>query len=326
MDDVIEHSKTGVSRKTVQRTMKEAEEFGWVTKRSKRANDWQAGEKALQNRTATKSSGYISENFPIMYYASSVKSHTPDFLYGENVLLSAGVAWRETGAKFTLAVPDANHLIVDSGGYQAATYFRDEYPYSPKELHEWAENIQADVVWGMDWACEDASVLSENTGVKEEKIPSWEWRLKQSWKDQVKQFNEHIEGRYSHEFRPVIQGHEKKQFVKFAEKLKHSDLPTNRVGVGTVCKRKGSDEIYEIVKVIKDVLPDSKLHLFGATLHVWNDERFKGMFHSSDTAAWIRYDDESGMFPSNGDEEALKRAFNNFKEHKEDTYLDKQKS
>lgn len=313
--DVTDSMEGEPSRRTIRRAFKDAEEYGWLKKQAANSNSWYSGDIARKYQQSDRVDGYPHDNFPIMYYV--VTNTTPQpFFDGENVLASAGVAWRESGSGFTLGIPNANHLLIDSGGYQAAARFRDEYPYSPQKLHEWAHSVHADVVFGMDWACEDKEVLSKITGVAEEKIADWEWRYEKAWQDQVKQFEHYQQGRYDHEFRPVIQGHDKEDFIEFAHKLKDSHLPHRRVGVGTICKRASTDEIYDVVSSIKSILPHSDLHLFGATLNIWKDERFENMYKSSDSAAWLQHDPDSGMYA-----EDMEQAYLTYKNKVENSAL-----
>jgi hypothetical protein len=58
------------------------------------------------------------------------------------------------------------------------------------------------------------------------------------------------------------------------------------LAIGTVCKRDDLDEILDVVELVRDYYPDKYLHLFGATLNIWRDQRFAGLFDSTDTAAW----------------------------------------
>lgn len=315
IDDVYESLDNSVSRRTVRRAFKDAEEYNWIQKQGKNSKSWLYGETAREYQKATKNVEYPDEEYPIMYYVYST-NNTKDFFKDENLLVSAGAAWRSSGDGFTFKPPKANHLLVDSGGYQAATRFGDEYPYTPKMLHEWGDSIYADVVWGMDWACEDKDVLSNVTGVDKSNIKDWEWRYEKSWTDQVKQFEHYKNNEYDHEFRPVIQGHDIDDYPRFAKKLKESKLPHKNVGIGTVCKRSSNDEIHEVVLKIRSILPESNIHLFGATLNIYNDERFDGLFESSDTAAWLQHDPESGMYPKNEE-----RAYINYRQKVNNTLL-----
>jgi len=59
-----------------------------------------------------------------------------------------------------------------------------------------------------------------------------------------------------------------------------------KIGLGTVCKRSDTDEIFDVIQLVRDYFPKKRLHLFGATLRLWKETRFHGLFESSDTAAW----------------------------------------
>ena len=283
VSDVMDGLDT--SRRTVRRALKDAEELGWVEKPAPNADRWVPSDKARENRIAERTTGY-QQDTPQMYYVTG-NTTAPDCLFDENVLVSAGVGWRNSGSGFSIGIPDARTLMVDSGGYQAAVYFRDEYPYGPADLHRWAENIRADVVWGMDWACEDREVLASlNDNISPDDIAPYEDRLLWAWEDQIDQFEEHQQGRYGHEFRPVVQGQQPAEYREFARRLRESHLPTENVGIGTVCKRETRDGILRVLNAVRDELPETNIHLFGATLEVWKDQRFAGLFDSSDTAAW----------------------------------------
>lgn len=58
------------------------------------------------------------------------------------------------------------------------------------------------------------------------------------------------------------------------------------IGVGTVCKRVVRDEIPEVAEIVRTAFPDKYIHLSEASLMIYKDRRFGGLFDSSDTAAW----------------------------------------
>lgn len=215
-------------------------------------------------------------------------------LHGKPHLTSAGVAWENPGDGFTAWVPDSDPLMVDSGGFQAATKWPDcQYPYSPTELFDWAEEIGADIVAGMDVACETRSILQELDTCQIDPGPIEE-RLAKSLEYQIEQdriYREgRAEGRWSFDFMPVVQGYTLDQYRWFARQLRRHDVWTPEAdrltGIGSVCKRDDVDRIREVAQTVRAELPDGRFHLFGATIHVWKDRRLWGLFESSDTAAW----------------------------------------
>lgn len=234
---------------------------------------------------------------PTMHYAYGKLGTLDGDCDGLPGLVSAGVAYRNPNGEdeFTVHVPDFDPLMVDSGGFQAATRWgsragvpttamEGRFPYSPKELHEWAEEIGADTVAGMDVACEYAQEIHK---AGEPWPGDYKNRMLESLNNQVKQRRHYEDGGYSHDFVPVIQGNEVEDYEDFIRLMQSEGLDRyDKLALGTVCKRTDRDEILEVVNLVRDYYPDKHLHLFGATLNIWKDERFFGKFDSSDTAAW----------------------------------------
>jgi len=233
-----------------------------------------------------------------MHYCMDTVGGYDGMFDGENVLVSAGLAFRNPGnGMFNIHVPDGpRRLMVDSGGFQAATRWNGalagerglsgRYPYSPEELHGWGDQIGADVVAGMDVACEDAAALFD-FDAGHIWPGDYRDRLRDSLDYQIRQRRVYDRGDYDHDFMPVIQGKEPDEYERFIELMTHEGLDRyEKIALGTVCKRSDLDEILEVVQTVRDYFPDKWLHLFGATLKIYKDRRFDGLFDSSDTAAW----------------------------------------
>jgi tRNA-guanine family transglycosylase len=218
----------------------------------------------------------------------------------EHVLLSAGVAYRNPGAgTFNLHAPEnPASVMVDSGGFQAATRWTGvkaaerglpgRFPYSAKELHDWAasDTVDADIVAGMDIACEDGRELYDpDAGLN---FPGdYRDRMLESFEMQKHQRAVYETGDYDHDFMPVIQGNRLEDYEDFISLMQSEGLDSyDTLAIGTVCKRDDLDEILDVVELVRDYYPDKYLHLFGATLNIWRDQRFAGLFDSTDTAAW----------------------------------------
>lgn len=237
-----------------------------------------------------------------MYYASSRLGTLDEALDDLPVLISAGAAWRNPNGdqEFTVGLPEASSLMIDSGGFQAATRWNGaeagerglpgRYPYSPTELHDWAESINADVVAGMDIACEDANELFDGSeGFEKGYVWPGDYRdrLLDSLDYQIRQERVYRSGGYSHDFMPVIQGREIEDYEDFIDLFRTSRLTEyDQIAIGTVCKRSSTDEIHKVARLVRDHFPEKHIHLFGATLTVYKDQRFRELFDSSDTAAW----------------------------------------
>jgi len=235
---------------------------------------------------------------PRMYYALDAIGGYDGMFNRENVLASAGVAYRNPSSEmFGIHIPkNPAHLMIDSGGFQAATRWNGalagerglpgRFPYSPRELHDWAEKIRADVVAGMDVACELATNLfdMEKGYIWPE---SYRKRILESRDNQMRQRRVYESQGYSHDFMPVIQGREKGEYEEFIQWMAAEGFDQyDRIAVGTVCKRSDLDEILNIVLLVREYFPKKWIHLFGATLEIYKDRRFDGLYSSSDTAAW----------------------------------------
>lgn len=243
---------------------------------------------------------------PTMYWVKGPQG-PQDWLDGEDVLISAGAAWRNSGSGFNTDVPDADRLFVDSGGYQAAVHFRDAYPYSARDLFEWAEEIGADYVAGMDWACEDPAALAGLfDDVEPDDIAPVDVRLERTIRDQRECLDVYQSREWSFEFVPVVQGNEIDQYRWCARKLRQHDLARPYMGIGTVCKRETADGILDVLDAVEEELPATAWHLFGATKEVWTDRRFWGRFRSADTHAWAMKTPEGEWTANNADK---RRAF-----------------
>lgn len=237
---------------------------------------------------------------PTMFYVATSLGEEAD-LDGENVLVSAGTAWRNPGKSgagegFDIFLPETNCLFVDSGGYQAAVHFGDEYPYSPTQLFEWAESIGASYVAGMDWACERGDVLRESKTAKVtvDAIASVPERIERSIEDQIEQAAVYEEGDWSFELVPTVQGYTISDYRYCARRLRQANVARPYMSIGSVCKRDSADKIYSVLKSCKEELPDTEFHLFGATRKVWKSKKFWGGFVSADTHAWAASHPDGG--------------------------------
>lgn len=221
---------------------------------------------------------------PEMYYCWGENSGFEP-LNGEKILVSAGVAWNRGDGEFRLNIPDASEILLDSGGFQAATKWH-QYPYSPQELFEYAVDIGANRVAGMDVACEDREQLMnmESTKVDPGKVKH---RMSRSLTQQKKCDLTYSKSEWPFDFMPVIQGRTVGEYRQFMGWMAECGLDRHpQLALGTICKRSSVNEIYEILKVVRECYPEKDLHLFGATKSIWKDRRFWGMFESSDTKAW----------------------------------------
>lgn len=224
---------------------------------------------------------------PRMYYVCTTLG-AQEWLNRHHVLVSAGVAWRNPGGdSFDIYVPEEPAtLLIDSGGFQAAAYFGDEYPYTPRELFEWAEDVGADYVAGMDWLCNPAEDLaSKKQSLDADDIAPIPDRIEWSIEQQIKQYRVYKNGDWSFELMPSVQGHEPEDYQYCARRLKEAGVARPYMGLGSI-KGEKKEKVREILSACHEELPHTAFHLFGATRFIWKDPSFWGDFISGDTHAW----------------------------------------
>jgi hypothetical protein len=86
---------------------------------------------------------------------------------------------------------------------------------------------------------------------------------------------------------PVIQGYTVSDYVKHLNDYGELLTKGQWVGVGSVCKRNSTpDEIHEILRTIKLVRPDVRLHGFGLKILALERPSIRDMLYSADSMAW----------------------------------------
>ena len=225
---------------------------------------------------------------PRMYYVCTTLG-AQEWLNRHHVLVSAGVAWRNPNSEegFDIYVPEEPAtLLIDSGGFQAAAYFGDDYPYTARELFDWAEEVGADYVAGMDWLCSPAEDLASKKGsLDADDIAPIPDRIEWSIEQQIKQDRVYKDGDWSFELMPSVQGHEPEDYQYCARRLKEAGVARPYMGLGSI-KGQKKDKVREILSACREELPHTAFHLFGATRFIWKDPDFWGDFISGDTHAW----------------------------------------
>jgi hypothetical protein len=254
---------------------------------------------------------------PRMFYVVTTTG-PQEWLEGEHILTSAGGAWNNPGTGFKMWIPDETEsLFVDSGGFQSTVHWGGEFPYSATDLFEWAEEIGADYVAGMDLACERAEDLANiYDDLEADEIDTISERVEKTIDNQLLQNRVYREGDWSFEFVPVVQGYQPSDYRYCARRLRNANVANDYMAIGSVCKRDSIDDIWKVLRAMKDELPHTEWHLFGATRNVWKATQFWGQFASGDTHAWAK-NKPGGGFTQN--KEDKRRAFHAFKADMEET-------
>ena len=85
----------------------------------------------------------------------------------------------------------------------------------------------------------------------------------------------------------VVQGWELKDYLENIDKIKEAGLLTERLGIGSICRRGQTKEIVRIINAIRKNTPGwVKLHGFGVKISVLKRTEAKFLLNSVDSTAW----------------------------------------
>lgn len=86
---------------------------------------------------------------------------------------------------------------------------------------------------------------------------------------------------------PVLQGYQSYDYLQHLQDYGDRLIDGHWVGVGSVCRRNGKpDEILNILKTIKLIRPDLKLHGFGLKAIALEQPQIRELLYSCDSMAW----------------------------------------
>ena len=206
------------------------------------------------------------------YYGSSWRwplSYLPRVMLSYNMLRKIRTPWR-------VDIP----FMMDSGAFAVILKY-GKYPYSPEEYASGIEKWHPDIVWTMDYPCEP-SVQKRgdyNPGKAQEMTIDNQIRLLD--------LNTNTQ--------MVVQGWTISDYLENLDRIKDQGLLTERLGIGSVCRRGQNREIARIVRAIHNNVPSwVKLHGFGIKVSVLKDTDARFYLHSVDSQSWgyeMRYGD-----------------------------------
>lgn len=86
---------------------------------------------------------------------------------------------------------------------------------------------------------------------------------------------------------PVLQGYLPQHYAQHVKDYGARLTPGMWIGVGSVCKRNGSPrDMAAVLRSIKDIRPDLRLHGFGAKLTALQSTEVRTLIYSADSMAW----------------------------------------
>lgn len=243
-----------------------------------------------------------------MTYARSRPNELVPWIEEHNVplLTNAIHRWSDNTDRFLdMWEYDTPHVI-DAGGYNVMASFvtqggslrsdatqqdvREElttnlpfYPYTLDEYHEWLATHSDEFEWAtvLDYACEE----------RFDPLWSYEQRRQATLDSTIEQFNKLQDSNASYKLLPVLQGREIDEYVDFYEQLDAHGIPTDHVGIGTVCRMSSEKRIVEFESEIREQTGAERFHGFGVKIEAF---KYDAAFESADSQAWV-------YSPSNGE-------------------------
>lgn len=210
-----------------------------------------------------------------------------------NVIQNAGKFWNIKKNKFNRGTID-NHLefygnlnnyMMDCGGFHWLNKMK-EYPFTVEQYHEFLKSVPIDYGVSMDYMCE--SNVLPHMSIKE-RIEKTVLRLF----DLSVIREEDDDANYT--VLPVIQGYDPEDYWMCYDMIRELGFNYKYYGIGSVCRRSISKEIFYITNEIRRYLPDDvKLHGFGVKRLVLEKDLL--YFDTMDSSSWVSYPRGSRIF------------------------------
>jgi hypothetical protein len=242
-----------------------------------------------------------------MTYARSRPSTLVPWIEKHNVplLTNAIHRWSDATDRFLdMWEYDTPHVI-DAGGYNVMadyvtkhgnlsasvtggdihTTLRESEPFYPWELeeyHQWLCEHSDEFQWAtvMDYACEERFDV----------LWDYESRIDATFENTVAHFNRLDDDDHPYTVLPVLQGRSVDEYVEFYERCEDHGIPTDAVGLGTVCRLSSEKEIAHVESSVRERTGVDWMHGFGVKVDAF---KYNANFESADSQAWV-------YSPSNG--------------------------
>jgi len=181
--------------------------------------------------------------------------------------------------------------IMDCGGFTAISSGKGHMPAMKyaQEIRRWAQCGEMLAAVSQDWMCEPFIIAK--TGLDVETHQALTVTRYQELKSYI--------GDEAY-LMPVLQGYSEHEYV--AHVHHYGALLGNFawVGVGSVCKRNGDPAaIVSVLRAIKRVRPDLRLHGFGLKTTSLQDSRVRSYLYSADSMAWSFASRKQGLGGNN---------------------------
>lgn len=181
------------------------------------------------------------------------------------------------------------------------------YPWSLSEYDAWLSAHSDEFEWAtvMDYACEQR--FDSLWGASERRTATLD--------NTIRQFNRDPD----YTLLPVLQGRCVNEWVNFYDQLCDYGIPTDHVGLGTVCRLSSQERIADVEKAIRAQTGIDRLHGFGVKIDAF---RHGATFDSADSQAWVYEASNGKVVIDEGDrmrrlelDDPMTRTFESFKNY-----------
>jgi len=146
------------------------------------------------------------------------------------------------------------------------------YPWTIPEYDAWLTDHSNEFAWAtvMDYACEDRF------------DPLWDYedRVAATFENTLEHFNRDPD----YKLLPVLQGRDVDEYVAFYDRLADHGIPTDHVGLGTVCRMSSEKRIASFEREIRERTGVERMHGFGVKIEAF---QHGAGFNSADSQAWV---------------------------------------
>ncbi len=198
------------------------------------------------------------------YYGSAWKwplQHIPRVMLSYNFIRHLKKPWK-------INIP----FMLDSGAYSVIIKY-GKYPYTPEEYAEGIKLWKPDIAWTMDFPCEPSARNKGNYNVKQAQ--------EMTIQNQIKLLDMGVKTMM------VVQGWKLEDYLENLDLIKEHGLLTERLGIGSICRRNKEKEIARIIRAIHQNVPSwIKLHAFGVKISVLQKTDVRYYLYSADSMSW----------------------------------------
>jgi hypothetical protein len=174
-------------------------------------------------------------------------------------------------------------LMIDPGAYSMFApapvgQGREDYPQTTETyLHDIGRIQPGRYAW-RDYVCEE--------DVRKHHGWTVEYQQQRTTERHIECANLHDDLGISADPMAVVQGWDPPDYNRHAKTLLDHDLVTDRVGIGTMCGRNDTETCEDIIRAVREVLPDVELHAFGLDSAAYRSEYIIDELTSTDSLAY----------------------------------------